>query len=193
MSCPFSNHIHQGSAGKGVPAVSEVGRFQTMALAEHHFGDNSIHKLDKLWKQTGLRGTADVAEWIDHADEVLIEPHAEARIFEQRRKTHATKSYSQWLDTAMEKRSKSCAQLGPHPIYPLRTAHGISQQPYIATEHAGTHGGMGRQVEQDTEARDICSRPDPQTTSIHDLTTRLDCEIRAPYFVEHERKPSQRS
>ena len=41
--------------------------------------------------------------WIDHADEVLIEAQAEERLSEQRRTAHATKSYSQWLETAMEK------------------------------------------------------------------------------------------
>ena len=35
-----------------------MGRFQTVALAEHHVGANSINKLDKLWRQTGFRGTA---------------------------------------------------------------------------------------------------------------------------------------
>ena len=35
-----------------------MGRFQTAALAEHHPGANSINELDKLWRQTGFRGTA---------------------------------------------------------------------------------------------------------------------------------------
>ena len=41
--------------------------------------------------------------WVDHVDEVLIEAQAEERISEQRRRTRATTSYSQWLETAMEK------------------------------------------------------------------------------------------
>ena len=42
-------------------------RFQTMALAEHHLGANSINKLDKLWRQTAFRGTAATAKTVDQA------------------------------------------------------------------------------------------------------------------------------
>ena len=38
-----------------------MGRFQTVALVEHHLGANSIN-LDKLWKQSGFRGTAATAK-----------------------------------------------------------------------------------------------------------------------------------
>ena len=40
----------------------EKGRFQTVAVAEHHLGANSVSKLDKLWRQTGFRGTAATAK-----------------------------------------------------------------------------------------------------------------------------------
>ena len=36
-------------------------RFQTVALAEHLLGANSINTLDELWTQTGFRGTAATA------------------------------------------------------------------------------------------------------------------------------------
>ena len=42
-----------------------------------------------------------VEEWIDRADEVLIEAQAEERIAEQRRKVQTTITYSQWLETAL--------------------------------------------------------------------------------------------
>ena len=38
-----------------------MGRFQTVALAEHLLGVNSVNTLGKLWKQTGFRGTAATA------------------------------------------------------------------------------------------------------------------------------------
>ena len=41
--------------------------------------------------------------WTDRRDEVLIEAQAEERIAEQQRKTHATKTSSLWLQTALEK------------------------------------------------------------------------------------------
>ena len=47
-----------------------------------------------------------VETWIDHANEVLIEAQAEERVAEQRRGTHATKPFSQWLETAIEKRAR---------------------------------------------------------------------------------------
>ena len=50
-----------GPAGRGFLRSSEVGRFQTVALAEHLPGANSINTLDELWKQTGFRGTAATA------------------------------------------------------------------------------------------------------------------------------------
>ena len=43
----------------------------------------------------------------NHADEVLIEAQAEERIAEQRRGTHATKAYSQWLETALKNEQES--------------------------------------------------------------------------------------
>ena len=85
--------------------------------------------------------------WIDQADEVLIETQVEERISEHQLRAHATKSYSQWLETAMEKRSKSCAQMD-NPNYHFSARHGLPQQHHTATEHAGTHGGMERKVEQ---------------------------------------------
>ena len=75
----------------------------------------------------------------DHADEVLIEAQAEERIAEQRPRTHATKTYSQWLETDLGKRSKS--RTSAHP-------HGLPEQHHTAAEHAGTHGRMVQQVEQ---------------------------------------------
>ena len=42
-----------GPQAEGVLRSSEVGRFQTVALAEHLLGVNSINTLGKLWKQTG--------------------------------------------------------------------------------------------------------------------------------------------
>ena len=48
-----------------------------------------------------------VEEWIDRADGVLIEAQAEERIAEQRRKAQTTITYSQWLETALKKGSKT--------------------------------------------------------------------------------------
>ena len=48
-----------------------------------------------------------VKEWIDRADEVLIEAQAEERIAEQRRMAQTTITYSQWLETALKKGSKT--------------------------------------------------------------------------------------
>ena len=45
-----------GPQAEGVLRSAEVGRFQTVALAEHHLGANSCSKLDKLWKQSGFLG-----------------------------------------------------------------------------------------------------------------------------------------
>ena len=41
---------------------SEKGRFQTVAVAEHHLRANRVSKLDKLWRQTGFRDTAATAK-----------------------------------------------------------------------------------------------------------------------------------
>ena len=55
------------SMGTSVPQAEvflrspEMGRFHTVALAEHHLGANSFNKLDQLWRQTGFRGTAATA------------------------------------------------------------------------------------------------------------------------------------
>ena len=38
-----------------------------MALAEHHLGANSISQSDKLWKQSGYRGTAATAKQSDNS------------------------------------------------------------------------------------------------------------------------------
>ena len=43
-----------GAQADGVLQSSEVERFQTVALAEHLLGVNSIITLGKLWKQTGF-------------------------------------------------------------------------------------------------------------------------------------------
>ena len=51
-----------------------------------------------VWK------AAHVEAWIDRADEVLIEAQAEERIAEQRRKAQITKTYSQWLESALKKK-----------------------------------------------------------------------------------------
>ena len=51
-----------GPQAEGYMRSPEMGRFQTVALAEHHVGANSINKLDKLWRQTGFRGTAATAK-----------------------------------------------------------------------------------------------------------------------------------
>ena len=41
----------RSSQAEGFLRSDEVGRFETVALAEHLLGANSIKKLDKLWKQ----------------------------------------------------------------------------------------------------------------------------------------------
>ena len=51
-----------GPQAEGFLRSPEMGRIQTVALAEHHVGANSINKLDKLWRQTGFRGTATTAK-----------------------------------------------------------------------------------------------------------------------------------
>ena len=53
-----------------------------------------------VWK------AAHVEAWIDRAQEVLIEAQAEERIAEQRRKAQTTKTYSQWLESALKKGAK---------------------------------------------------------------------------------------
>ena len=51
-----------GPQAEGFLRSPEMGRIQTVALAEHHVGANRINKLDKLWRQTGIRGTAATVE-----------------------------------------------------------------------------------------------------------------------------------
>ena len=89
-----------------------------------------------IWK------AAHVEEWIDRADEVLIEAKVEERIAEQRRKAQTTITYSQWLETALKKRSKTahrCTTQTTTSAHP----HGLQEQHHTTAEHAGTHEGMG--------------------------------------------------
>ena len=119
--------------------------------------------------------------WIAHANEVLIEGQAEERIAEQRRRAHSTKSYSHWLETAMEKGAR-VAQRWKNPDCHLCCAPlGLPQQHHTAAEHAGTHGGMGARWDRDTESQHF-----PPRHAILDIGTS------APYLVKHERKPRQR-
>ena len=67
--------------------------------------------------------------WIDHADEVLEERIAEQRLF-----THAMKTFSQRLETALEKGARVAHRWttqtisSAHPMYHHNST----------TEHAGT-------------------------------------------------------
>ena len=56
-----------------------MGRFQTVALAEHHASANSISTLDKLWKQSGFRGTAATAKTIGKFDQRCVRRHSTGR------------------------------------------------------------------------------------------------------------------
>ena len=64
-----------GPQAEGFLRSHEMGRFQTVALAEHHVGANSINKLDKLWRQTGFRGTAATTKKISEFDQWHIWRH----------------------------------------------------------------------------------------------------------------------
>ena len=58
----FSVNISSWSPqAEGFLRSAEVGCFQTVALAGHQLGANSINKRNKLWKQSGFRDTAATA------------------------------------------------------------------------------------------------------------------------------------
>ena len=106
--------------------------------------------------------------WIDHADEVLIEAQAEKRIAEQRCRAHATKSYSQWLHTAMHRRTTQTIT-ATHP-----TDYGNSITPQQSMQ-ARTEE-WSAMWNTDTAARDILPqqmhslRQQALTTTPHDWT-----------------------
>ena len=115
--------------------------------------------------------------WIDHADEVL-----EERTAEQRPGTHDMKTYSQRLETALEKGA--------------RVAHRWTTQTITSAHLMYHHNRHHRACRHGlrTGARHIFFATNAfwQTTSALYFATQLGSGISAPYIVKHERKPCQR-
>ena len=106
--------------------------------------------------------TQHVATWVDRADEVLIEAQAEERIAEQRRRTHATKTYSQSLESAWRKRARAAHRWATQTIpsaQPMDYQNSTTPQQSMQTRTEEWGGRWNRAK----EARDILMR---QTQSL---------------------------
>ena len=95
--------------------------------------------------------------WSDRAHEVLIEAQAEERIAEQRRKAQTTNTYSQWLGSAMKKRSKIAHRLTSQTItsaHPMDDQNSTTPQESMQTRTEE----WGNRWNRDIEARDTLLR-----------------------------------
>ena len=129
-----------------------------------------------------------VETWTDHADEVLIEAQAEERVAEQRRRTHATKTYSQWLESALRKVAGVAHRWTTQTI---TSAHSMDYQNSTTPQQSMQARTWGDRWNRDNEARHILMRQ-MQLLRQQALSTtprQLDSGISAPYPVKHEGKP----
>ena len=96
-----------------------------------------------------------VETWTDHADEVLIEAQAEERVAEQRRRTHATKTYSQWLESALRKVAGVAHRWTTQTI---TSAHSMDYQNSTTPQQSMQARTWGDRWNRDNEARHILMR-----------------------------------
>ena len=113
------SHVAAGESGIWTCLVSTLQAIEALCRSDMESAQTMIKvlktnyapRLCKLAHEVDpdrvVQGTA---KWIDHADEVPIEAQAEDRISPRRRRTHATESHSQWLETVVEK-SKHRSQM----------------------------------------------------------------------------------
>ena len=98
-----------------------------------------------------------VEEWIDRADAVLIEAQAEERTAEQRCKAQTTTTYSQWLETALKKGSKTAHLWTTQTATPV---HHMDYQNSTTPQQSmlARTKEWGNSWNRDLEARDILLR-----------------------------------
>ena len=131
-----------------------------------------------------------VENCIGRVDEVLIEAQAEERIAEQRRKAQTTITYSQLLETALQKGSNTAHR------WTTQTATSAHLMDY---QHSTTpqQSMLARTKEwtnrwnRDLEARDILLRQmhELRLQALSTAPTHLDDRCSILHALKHERKP----